>query len=40
MDAGSGQMVYEYFQNPTYLGVFPGTDFLIFSAADHEQYDD
>ena len=36
MDAGSGQMVYVYFQNPTYPGDFPGTDFLIFRAADHE----
>ena len=40
MDAGSGQMVYIYFQNPTYPGDFPWTDFLIFRAADHEQHDD
>ena len=37
MNAGSGQMVYVYFQNPTYPGDFPGTNFLIFRAADHEQ---
>ena len=30
MDAGTGQIVYEYFQNPTYPGDFPGTDFLNF----------
>ena len=34
MNAGSGQMVYVYFQNPTYPGDFPGTDFLIFRATD------
>ena len=38
MNAGSGQMIYVYFQNPTYPGDFPGTDFLIFCAADHEQH--
>ena len=29
MDAGTGQIVYVYFQNPTYPGDFPGTDFVI-----------
>ena len=30
MNAGSWQMVYVYFQSPTYSGEFPGTDFFIF----------
>ena len=29
MDAGTGQFIYVYFQNPTYPGDFPGTDFVI-----------
>ena len=29
MDAGTGQIVYVYFQSPTYSGDFPGADFLI-----------
>ena len=29
INAGSGQMVYVYFQNPTYPGDFSGTDFMI-----------
>ena len=30
MDAGSRQIVYVYFQNPTYPRDFTGIDFLIF----------
>ena len=30
MDAGSGQMVYVYLQNPTYPRDLTGTDFSIF----------
>ena len=30
MDAGSGHVVYVYFQNPTYPRDFPRTDFSIF----------
>ena len=36
MNADSEQMVYVYFQNPTYPGDFSGTDFLIFRSANHE----
>ena len=35
MDAGSGHVVYVYFQNPTYPRDFPGTDISIGPGGDY-----